>query len=171
MQTLKFIVFTLLASIAPIKSVRAVEIDSPAPIFTLSGIDDSESLSTEKFKGKVILVDFWASWCSPCQQALPMYDKFRNEFSRDDFEILAINLDEEISDAKEFLKEHPLSYPVLYDGKSEIAKRFDLKGMPSSYVIDRKGMVRYQHVGFTAKTLDRMRQQIHHLVDEKLHAP
>lgn len=149
---------------------RAAESGQPAPAFNLKRIGADGSVSLSDMKGKVVLVDFWASWCGPCRQSLPLYNKLRAEFPRQDFDIVAINLDEELGDAKSFLAQHPVEYTTLQNPQGDIAKAFELKGMPSSYLVDRDGVVRATHVGFDPKDIDALRSQIATLTGKSAHA-
>jgi peroxiredoxin len=153
----------LLAAIA-----SAVEPGAPAPDFHLPRFDSGQSVGLADFRGKVVLVDFWASWCSPCRQSLPLYAKLRDNYAAADFAIIAIGLDEDVADGKAFLAEHPIAYTTLQNPQGDIAKAFDLKGMPSSYLLDRQGIVRARHVGFTPADIAALKKEIDALV---AHAP
>ena len=145
-------------------SAAAVEPGAPAPAFRLQTFGSGQPVSLADFRGKVVFVDFWASWCSPCRQSLPLYDRLRENYAATDFSVLAIGLDEDVADAKAFLAEHPVTYTTLQNPQGDVAKAFDLKGMPSSYLIDRDGIVRARHVGFEAKDIDALRKEIDGLV-------
>ena len=145
-------------------SAAAVEPGAPAPVFRLPTFDSGQAVSLADFRGKVVFVDFWASWCSPCRQSLPLYDQLREHYAAADFVVLAIGLDEDVADAKAFLAEHPVKYATLQNPQGDVARAFDLKGMPSSYLIDRDGIVRARHVGFEAKDIDALRKEIDGLV-------
>jgi len=159
------------ALLAAAAAAGAVEPGAAAPGFRLQPFAAATPVSLADYRGKVVLVDFWASWCSPCRQSLPLYEKLRNEFADADFAILAINLDEDVADAKAFLAEHPVKYTTLQNPQSDVAKAFDLKGMPSSYLIDRDGVVRVRHIGFEAKDIDALKREITDLVAKSAHAP
>jgi peroxiredoxin len=146
--------------IAAAASAFAVEPGAPAPAFRLPAFDSAAPVSLADFRGKVVFVDFWASWCSPCRQSLPLYNTLRADFAAADFAILAIGLDEDVADAKAFLAEHPVKYTTLQNPQGDVAKAFDLKGMPSSYLIDRDGIVRARHVGFELKDIDVLKKEI-----------
>ena len=150
-------------------TVSAVEPGAPAPGFRLPTFDSGQPVSLADFRGKVVLVDFWASWCSPCRQSLPLYGKLRDNYAATDFAIIAIGLDEDVADGKAFLAEHPIAYTTLQNPQGDIAKAFDLKGMPSSYLVDRDGIVRARHVGFTPTDIDVLKKEIDGLVAK--HAP
>jgi thiol-disulfide isomerase/thioredoxin len=147
----------------------AVEPGAAAPGFRLPTFDSGQPISLADYRGKVVLVDFWASWCSPCRQSLPLYGKLRENYAAADFAVIAIGLDEDVADGKAFLAEHPIAYTTLQNPQGDIAKAFDLKGMPSSYLIDREGIVRARHIGFTPTDIDSLRKEIDGLV--AAHAP
>jgi thiol-disulfide isomerase/thioredoxin len=118
------------------------------------------------YAGQVVLVDFWASWCIPCKAAFPKLDAMHRQWQSRGFAVLAVNLDEERRAADTFLADRPHSMPVLFDPKGTTAAAFGIKGMPSSVLIDRRGVVRFSHMGYTEKTLDQYRVEIVQLLDE-----
>ncbi|MEW6999689.1 TlpA disulfide reductase family protein [Colwelliaceae bacterium BS250] len=99
-------------------------------------------------KGKVIYLDFWASWCIPCRKSFPWMNAMQAKYGEQGFKVITVNLDVEKSLATEFLQENPATFSVIYDPKGLIAKEFKLKGMPSSYMIGRDGKPKSAHVGF-----------------------
>jgi len=155
---------------AAVGTALAVEPGAPAPAFRLPALDSHEQVGLADYRGRVVLVDFWASWCGPCRQSLPLYDQLRAGFPATDFAILAINLDEEAADAKAFLREHPVKYTTLQNPQGDIAKAFGLSGMPSSYLIDRDGIVRQRHVGFEPADVDALKREITTLIGQPAHA-
>ena len=103
------------------------------------------------FKGKVVLVDFWASWCIPCKTSFPALDALYRELHPRGFEVLAINLDERRRDADTFLGAHPHVMTVAFDPRGEAPLAFKVRGMPTSVLIDRSGDIRYTHEGYSAR--------------------
>ncbi len=97
-------------------------------------------------KGKVIYIDFWASWCTPCKKSFPWMNNIQKKYNN--LKVISINVDAEKSYATEFLKQTPANFSVIYDPNGEVAKQYKLKGMPSSYVINKKGVLVATHVGF-----------------------
>jgi thiol-disulfide isomerase/thioredoxin len=167
---LKAISALILALAMFASATTAAEVSAPAPAFSLPQLQTRNSVALQEQRGRVVLLDFWASWCAPCRESLPQYAKLREEFARDDFEVIAVSLDENIDDALDFLKQYPLDYLVLHDPEGTVASAYALKGMPSSYLIDRNGVLRSQHVGFQMKDLAPLRAKIAELVAEKADA-
>ncbi len=128
--------------------------------------DNAQKLDLADYKGKVVLIDFWAVWCGPCQKSMPFLNNLRNELHQKGFEVIAINVDEDSDDAKEFLKEHPVDYPVGFDSLAECPKVFDVKVMPSSYVMDKAGKLRKIHYGYRDSDQSEIRQSITTLIAE-----
>jgi peroxiredoxin len=157
--TLRAISFLLVLCASTL--VHAVDIGRPAPAFQLPvfGAKDRH-LALNDVRGKVVLLDFWASWCGPCRQSFPLYEKLRAEMPAADFTLLAINLDEMTDAPQTFLSEHPVQYTSLADPAGEVAKAYGLLGMPSSYVIDRDGIVRARHIGFKPDDIEPLRKEI-----------
>jgi thiol-disulfide isomerase/thioredoxin len=108
--------------------------------------------------GKVIYVDFWASWCGPCRQSFPWLNKMQSK--HENLKIISINLDNDRPLADEFLREIPANFTVIYDPKGKLAKEYKIKGMPSSYLIDKAGKLVSAHSGFSVNKEDQYEQEI-----------
>jgi peroxiredoxin len=140
-------------------AAAAAEPGTQAPGFTARTFDGKE-VSLADFRGKIVFVDFWASWCSPCRESLPLYDKLAADFGTSDFAVIAVNLDETASDAKKFIAQHPVRYTIVQNPQGDIPKAFGVSGMPSSYLIDRDGTIRQRHIGFDKKDVDMLRAEV-----------
>ncbi|TKB47047.1 TlpA disulfide reductase family protein [Thalassotalea mangrovi] len=102
----------------------------------------------EQHQGDVIYLDFWASWCIPCRKSFPWMNEMQSKYQDQGFKVITINLDVDKSFAKEFLKQYPADFTVIYDPEGKIGEAYQLKGMPTSYVIGRDGSVVREEVGF-----------------------
>ena len=120
----------------------------PAPAF--SGIDmlSGQTVSLESYRGKVVFIDFWASWCPPCLLSMPAYDKLRSQLGTKQFEIIAINVDEATGDGLDFLIDNPVSYPVLADPEGEIGIPYGIRSLPVSFLLDKSGMIVRTYRGY-----------------------
>ncbi len=145
-------------------SVFAISVGDTVPSFKARTIDGSKSLALEDYRGKVVLLDFWASWCPPCLKSLPKYNDLRREIGTTDFEIVAVNVDENTDDAKKFLQKHPVSYPVAKDPKGILPGVFGVKAMPTSYLIDKNGVVQYVHAAFKDGDMEKIKAEIEKLI-------
>src|SRR5215471_6340493 len=117
----------LLAGNVTLPAAQQLEIGAPAPAFDLPVFGaNPKHLALADLHGKVVLLDFWASWCGPCRQSFPLYEKLRSELPQQQFAILAINLDEMAEGPLAFLEEHPVGYTSLADQAGEVARQFGL---------------------------------------------
>jgi peroxiredoxin len=147
-------------------AATAVESGQPAPAFSAPALPAGGDVSLADYAGQVVYLDFWASWCAPCRQSLPWMEEQRREFADRGFEVIAINVDENPRDALKFLERVPVSYPVVADHRGQLANLYNVSEMPSSFLIDRQGVVRLVHRGFNKSDAARLRQQIATLVGE-----
>lgn len=129
---------------------------------TFSNADQLSKFENElqKYKGKVVYIDFWASWCVPCRKSFPWMHEMQKEYAKEGFTVLSINLDSKPELAQKFLEENPYNFPIFYDHKGEVAKAFKLKGMPSSYIVNREGKIVSAHVGFTSEKKEAYKREI-----------
>ena len=159
--------------------VHAVEVGVPAPPFTLPELDGEgdrpgEAATTvvlADLSGRVVLLDFWASWCAPCREALPFYSGLHRELSDRGLAVLAVNVDEHVEDARGFLEGRTLAQPMVRDAGWQVARRYGVSVLPASVLIDRRGVVRGRHVGFDAEYAGRMRALVIELLAEPAAGP
>ncbi|MFQ3193606.1 MAG: thiol-disulfide isomerase/thioredoxin [Colwellia sp.] len=111
-------------------------------------------------KGKVIYLDFWASWCGPCRKSFPWMNNIQEKYQQQGLVIISVNVDNNKALADKFLAEIPANFTVFYDPKGKVARQFKLKGMPSSYIIDRSGKVISTHVGFSQSKKKKYEQEL-----------
>jgi len=137
-----------------------------APTCITEHIENGQTLDIANYKNKVIYVDFWASWCPPCKLSFPSLNKLHNELYKQDFEVIAINLDEDKNDALEFLQHNPVKFTVAYDGKGKCPSGYNVMAMPSSYIIDKQGVVREVHLGFNEDSINHIRKTVLTLLAE-----
>jgi thiol-disulfide isomerase/thioredoxin len=121
----------------------------PAPQFTLDS-RGGPKISLAQYKGQVVMLNFWASWCGPCRQEMPLLENIYKKYNKMGFTLIGVNVEPDSKDAEGFLKAlaTPVSFPVIYDKDSSVSKEYDVQGMPSTVIIDRKGNIRVLHRGY-----------------------
>jgi len=165
-QRLVAVLYFVLA-MTHLKSLMAAEAVSTMPDCALTSLADKQSFNLQQFKGKVIYVDFWASWCGPCAKSFP----FMNELSRDlkdkGLQVIGVNLDETSADAQNFLAKYPANFVIAADTNEQCAKDFGVQAMPSTYLVDRNGTVRHVHLGFRPGEAKELRVLVEQLLAER----
>lgn len=116
--------------------------------------------------GKVVYLDFWASWCAPCRQSFPWMNELQKRYADRGLTVIAVNVDHERADAEKFLRKLPPAFQIRFDPDGDLARRFDVHGMPTSVVLDRSGKARYTHIGFRNADAAQYEQQIQQLLAE-----
>ena len=127
---------------------QAVEPGQLAPAIDLFGVVEPVNLG--KLQGNLVYVDFWASWCGPCRQSFPWMNDMQAKYGARGFQVIGINLDNKAEDATRFLAQVPATFAVAFDPQGDTARRYRVKGMPSSVLIGPDGKVIQVHVGFQA---------------------
>jgi thiol-disulfide isomerase/thioredoxin len=137
----------LIASLALLAGpAHALDIGQAVPDVDLPGASVGARLS--ELKGKLVYVDFWASWCAPCKQSFPWMNEMQRKYGARGLQVLAINVDARRSDADNFLAQSPPAFALAFDGKGEAPKRLGVKGMPTSVLVGADGKVLFVHQGF-----------------------
>lgn len=143
----------------------AVQPGERAPGFELPRLDNGETIRLSGFGGIVVYVDFWASWCGPCRQSLPLYEALQKRLPADRFQIIAINLDEDRKDAEDFLKRHPVSYLILSDPNGISARAWSVPAMPTSFLVDSNGRLANIYIGFEPSHIGNIEHDIEALLE------
>lgn len=132
-------------------------------------IDSSQIESTfdlSAYEGKAVYLDFWASWCGPCRASFPMMNEMRSRYADESLAIIAVNVDSSYAAAQKFLEKYPADFDIVYDPEGKLATEYEVRGMPSSYLINSTGELVYTHVGFRKKDGKKILQQIDNLLGE-----
>ena len=143
----------------------AADSTGPAPAFTLTSISGGQT-ALSQFKGQVVMVNFWATWCGPCQQEMPLLDQMYKKYKPAGFTLIGVNVDKDSPPVKELLARKPVSFPVLLDPANQVSKAFHVDEMPSSVIIDRKGEIRYIHRGYKPGDENDYQDRIRQLIRE-----
>jgi peroxiredoxin len=154
---------TLLGSVFATGSVVATQ--GAAPAFSLQ-TRDGQTLSLEDFRGEVVMINFWATWCGPCRQEMPLLEEIYQRYNKLGFTLLGVNVEEHSNDADRFLAETPVSFPILFDPSNEVSKQYGVSAMPSTVIVDREGNVRFLHHGYQPGYENEYQNQIRELVRE-----
>lgn len=149
----------------------ALDVGDAAPVQNLTPLlyqkqfDQKQAkISLEQYRGKVVYLDFWASWCGPCKISLPLLNELYRALSTNGFEVLAVNIDTIPSDAIKFLGRYPVDYQVVSDPKGDYTKQFSVVSMPTAFIIDRSGVIRDIHRGFKAKDIKKIEERVRSLL-------
>ena len=137
----------------------------PAPSFTLTTLS-GQAGGLSEYKGQVVMVNFWATWCGPCQQEMPLLDQMYKKYKPAGFTLIGVNVDKEAPAVKELLARKPVSFPVLLDPANQVSKAYHVDEMPSSVIIDRKGQIRYVHRGYKPGDENDYQDRIRQLIRE-----
>jgi len=105
-------------------------------------------MKLSEMRGNVVLINFWASWCGPCREEMPLLNALHAKYEPLGFTVLGVNVEEEVRNARGFLKNFPVDFPVLLDNENKVSKLYDVIAMPTTVVVDRDGNMRYLHRGY-----------------------
>ena len=128
-------------------SAGSLQAGTPAPDFTLESAG-GKNLKLSELRGEVVLLNFWATWCAPCQQEMPLLDQLYTQYRRAGFSLLAVNVDSDPAKAVAMAKKLRVTFPVLFDKGKRVSRLYDVDAMPSTLIIDRDGRVRFIHRGY-----------------------
>lgn len=164
-------------------AVASIALMLPGMIATAKEVDSSNvdlsrkgcmprNLKTDKridltgYSDPLIYVDFWASWCGPCKLSFPFLNELHDDFAKQGLKIVAISVDKEDKDAKKFVRHNPAYFTLAIDSRGICPKVFDVKGMPSSYIIDKDGNILYQHQGFRSSDPEKIRKALAKIMED-----
>jgi peroxiredoxin len=128
-------------------NAKSVELTQPAPDFTLKSLA-GENLRLKEYRGKVVLVNFWASWCGPCRQEMPILDKIHQRYAPMGFTVLGVNVDKKSDKARQIAERLDVSFPLLLDQQQTVSEQYQVSAMPYTLLVDRDGEVHYIHKGY-----------------------
>ena len=143
----------------------AGDASGPAPAFTLATLSGQQA-ALSQYKGQVVMVNFWATWCGPCQQEMPLLDQMYKKYKPAGFTLIGVNVDKQQPPVKELLARKPVSFPILLDPANQVSKEYHVDEMPSSIIIDRKGEIRYIHRGYKPGDENEYQDRIRQLIRE-----
>lgn len=154
----------LLLTASPAYSAGAMRVS--APDFTLKS-HSGENLRFSEFRGQVVLINFWASWCGPCRQEMPLLDQLHGKYAPLGFTVLGVNVDQDQAQAQAMLARIPVSFPVVFDNGSNVSKLYDVIAMPTTVIVDRNGEARYLHRGYKPGDEEQYQRHVRALLMER----
>jgi thiol-disulfide isomerase/thioredoxin len=147
-RTLKGLAKGLALAAAFVLPAFAASSSGPAPAFQLAG-RGGKAIDLSQFKGQVVMINFWATWCGPCRQEMPLLEDIYKKYKPMGFTMLGVNVEPDSASAEAWLqKQKPVSFPIAFDTESKVSKLYNVAGMPSTVFVDRKGNVRVMHKGY-----------------------
>jgi len=161
----RLLALTVLTTAATLGAAAPLQTGAPAPAFQLVS-NTGKTLALADFKGQIVLLNFWASWCGPCRQEMPILEQLNRQYHGKGVTLLGVNVEPDSAAAVQWLKATPVTFPILFDTDSKVSKLYEVAGMPNTVIIDRKGLVRYIHRGYAAGAENDYLNQIRGLIRE-----
>ena len=159
----RFILFCILLPLCGLALSLPAWGYGPAPDFTLKDLEGNP-ISLSQYKGKTVYIDFWATWCGPCRTSFPWMERMKQKYQGHDFRIIAISIDGKQEIIDQFLKTQGVSFKVLRDHHGQTSKAYEVKAMPSSFLVDAEGYIQYSHRGFRESDKQLLEEKIRALV-------
>jgi peroxiredoxin len=161
----RFLKQTAMALVLMAGTAFAADAGGPAPSFTLAALTGQQA-ALSQYKGQVVMVNFWATWCGPCQPEMPLLEQMYKKYKPAGFTLIGVNVDKEGPAVKDLMARKPVSFPVLLDPANQVSKAYHVDEMPSSVLIDRKGEIRYIHRGYRPGDENEYQDRIRQLIRE-----
>ena len=166
MMKMKNLLLGLTLSVFAATSLASSDLTGQAaPDFALKS-SSGDNLRLSEYRGDVVMVNFWATWCGPCRQEMPLLDELYSRYERVGFSLLGVNIDDDSRKAMNMVSELGVSFPVLFDARKEVSKLYKVEAMPVTVLIDREGTIRYVHHGYKPGYEDKYLNQIRSLLRE-----
>ena len=146
--------------------VHAGQLPESAPSFTLTDVR-GKSVSLDEFRGRVVFLTFWASWCVPCREELPELDRLYKKYKKEGFEVIAVSVDSSEAAVDNFLRKISVSFHVLFDKKGDVSDAYRVSGLPTGFIIGKDGDIRHKHRGFGKEFLPTYEKEIADLIKQK----
>ena len=160
---MKRLLLIALMIIAPL--AYAAVSSGPAANFTLKSSDGS-NIRLSEYRGQVVLINFWASWCGPCRQEMPHLDAIHQKYEPMGFTVFGVNVEQDRTMADKILRDIPVTFPILFDDQNEVSQLYDVDAMPVTVLVDRNGEIRFMHKGYKPGYEDDYEQQVRELIRE-----
>lgn len=155
----------MFAMLVFMSNANAELVAGEAPNFTLKS-QRGENLKLSEHRGEVVMLTFWATWCDACRQGMPTLNELYQLYRDDGFTLFSINLEDDMQKVKKELSRMQITFPVLFDVTQEVSKKYEVNELPSTYIIDRDGNLRYVHHGLPPGYRDEFQKQVRELMTE-----
>jgi len=163
---IKNLTLGLLVTVFAVTSLASSGLEGQvAPDFALKS-STGENLRLSEYRGNVVMINFWATWCGPCRQEMPLLDELYTRYERVGFSLLGVNIDDDSRRAMQMIEDLGVSFPVLFDARKEVSKLYEVEAMPVTVLVDREGNVRYVHHGYKPGYEDKYLDQVRSLLRE-----
>jgi len=163
---IKNLTLGLLVTVFAVTSLASSGLEGQvAPDFALKS-STGENLRLSEYRGNVVMINFWATWCGPCRQEMPLLDELYTRYERVGFSLLGVNIDDDSRRAMQMVEDLGVSFPVLFDVRKEVSKLYEVEAMPVTVLVDREGNVRYVHHGYKSGYEDKYLDQVRSLLRE-----
>jgi peroxiredoxin len=160
---MKHLILALLITVTPLAS--ALTDSGPAANFTLKSAS-GENIRLSEYRGQVVLINFWASWCGPCRQEMPHLESIYRKFEPLGFTVFGVNVEQDRRMADKVLRDIPVSFPILFDNENQVSELYGVDAMPATILVDRDGKIRHMHRGYKPGYEQEYAKQIKALVRE-----
>lgn len=165
LKLLRYVIITIgVFGLFPLVA-SATSISGQAPDFTLHS-RSGHNLRLSDYRGQVVLLNFWASWCGPCRQEMPLLNVLYKRYKNLGFTILGVNVDTNSTKANRYLRDIKVSFPILYDTKNSVVQKYNVNAMPTTVIIDKNGKMRFKHQGYKPGYENEYRKEVVQLLKE-----
>lgn len=158
------IALTMLLAVPASQAAMPV-VGGVAPDFTLKS-NNGKNLKLSEFRGQVVMINFWATWCGPCRQEMPLLNRLQEQYRQAGLMLLGVNIDDRPDAARDMARILGVSFPILFDTEKRVSRLYDVNAMPSTLLIDRDGKVRYIHLGYRPGYEARYESQVRELLKQ-----
>lgn len=163
---IKNLTLGLLVTVFAATSLASSDLEGQvAPDFALKS-STGENLRLSEYRGNVVMINFWATWCGPCRQEMPLLDELYTRYERVGFSLLGVNIDDDSRRAMQMIEDLGVSFPVLFDARKEVSQLYQVEAMPVTVLVDREGNVRHVHHGYKPGYEDKYLDQVRSLLRE-----
>ncbi len=164
-QTMQNLVMAICLALASFSLASPALANEPAPNFTLKSLS-GKNMKLSEMAGNVVLINFWASWCGPCREEMPLLNALHKKYQPLGFTVLGVNVEEQSKNAKGFLSNTPVDFPILLDNQNQVSRLYDVVAMPTTVLVDRDGNMRYLHKGYKPGDEDKYVKMVKKLIRE-----